>query len=603
MAVALTVGLTACSKEDDAWSGNSNSSSDTNQTTTATGTDTNEGVSTSGDVASFTVAIDRTALAETVTVDAADDDYIENTTFDETITITFSQTGPATVSGDAGGYVAVSGNDVVATNSGDNVVRYILKGTTRDGFFKLYSQKKQAIVLSGASITNPDGAAINNQSKKRTFIVLDEGTTNELTDGTAYADATDGEDMKGCLFSEGQLIFSGTGALTVSANCKAGIRSDDYVRLMPGVNILVEASSGNGVRGNDAVTVTGGVLNITVTGTAGKGISTDGTVLIEGGRTTIVTTGGYEYDSDEQDYSACAGIKADTEVVIDGGELNIRSTGTGGKGINTDGTVTINGGLVRVVTEGRRQKDSNGSVSPKGIKADVSIAVNGGQTQVRCSGQGDGAEGIESKGAITIAGGTVESQCYDDAINSKLDLTISGGYVYARGTNNDGIDSNGNVYVDGGTVIAEGAAQPECGIDAAEGYYAYMNGGTVVAIGGGLQAVSSQSQQASVTATVSQGTTIGLLSATTALLGYTTPGSNTGTALLISTPELKAGSSYTLRAGCTLTGGTSFYNLVTGCVIGTGSQSADVTATTAVSSSMGGGQMGGGGPGGRPGGW
>jgi hypothetical protein len=52
-----------------------------------------------------------------------------------------------------------------------------------------------------------------------------------------------------------------------------------------------------------------------------------------------------------------------------------------------------------------------------------------------------------------------------------------------------------------------------------------------------------------------------------------------------------------------VSGGTSFYNLTTGCTIGSGSQSLDVTASTGVNGSMGGGMGGGGnmgGGGGRP---
>ena len=603
--MATVVLSTACSSDDDEWSENATTaSSDDNNTTTQTSDDVCAAAASSGDVSTFTIDFDRTSLSESVAVDAADDDFIENTTFQETIYITFSNTTPATVEGDTNGYVSVSGNDVVVTNTSENVVRYVLSGTTSNGYFKLYSQKKQAIELRGASITNPDGAALNNQSKKRTFIVLADGTTNTLSDGTAYADATDDEDMKACLFSEGQLVFSGTGRLTVDANCKAGIRSDDYVRTMPGVDIYVDASSGNGIRGNDAVIVSGGVLNVNISGTADKGISTDGYVQIDGGRTTVVTTGGYEWDNDDNDYSACAGVRADGAVTINGGELLCHSTGQGGKGISSDDVVTINGGTVRIITEGKKFSKSSYSVSPKGIKADGNIIINGGMTQVRCSG-GEGSEGIESKAEIYIYGGTVESYCYDDAINSKSNLYIEGGYVYARATGNDGIDSNRNLLIDGGVVIAEGAGAPECGIDAAEGYTAYINGGTVIAIGGGLQAVASSSKQASLTASVSTGTTIGLLSSTTAILGYTTPSSSTGTALMISSPALTSGSTYTLRAGCLLTGGSSFYSLTTGCTIGSGSQSADVTASTAVSSSMGGGMMGGGGgaPGGGGHGW
>ena len=605
LTVTALFAMTACTA-DDSWydetlartqTSTTTTSSDNNTSTTATADDVVNGVSTSGDVTSFSIALNKSTLAETYQADAGDEDYIENTTFDKTITITFSTTGDASVSGDDDAIISISGNDVIATNNTSNVIRYVLTGETSDGFFKLYSTKKQAIVLNGVSITNPDGAAINNQSKKRTFIVLNDGTANSLTDGTNYSDATDDEDMKACFFSEGQLVFSGRGSLDVDANCKAGIRSDDYVRTLPGTNIYVDASSGNGIRGNDAVIVTGGVINVNITGTADKGISTDGEVRIDGGRTSILTSGGYEYDSDDSDYTACAGIKADSVININGGELNIKSTGTGGKGLNCDAKININDGTIRIITTGKRQKDSKGSVSPKGIKADGDITVNGGQTQIRLEGTGDGTEALESKGEIHVEAGTVECYSYDDAINSAGDLYIDGGYVYARATNNDAIDANKNLYINGGVVIAEGASQPECGIDAAEGYSAFINGGTVIAVGGGMQAISSSSKQASISVSASMGTTIGLLDGTKAILGYTTPSSNSGTALMISSPSLQSGSSYTLRAGCTLEGGTSFYSLTTGCTIGSGSQSVDVTASTGISGSMGG--MGGG----RPGGW
>lgn len=606
----LVFAAMACSTDDgwygEGWTNQGNSTSSTtsesnddNSNSTSTADDVITGVTSNGDVTSFTIALDKNALSESVNVDTNDDDYIENTTFDKTITVTFSQSGNASVSGDESGIVSINGNDVIATNNTDQVIKYVLTGETSDGFFKLYSTKKQAIVLNSVSITNPDGAAINNQSKKRTFIVLNDGTKNYLTDGANYSDATDSEDMKGCFFSEGQLIFSGSGYLEVDANCKAGIRSDDYVRTMPKANIWVDASSGNGIRGNEAVILTGGVVNINVTGTADKGISTDGEVRIEGGRTTIFTSGGYEYDSDENDYSACSGIKADSVININGGELNIKSTGTGGKGLNCDDEININDGVVRIITTGKRQKDSKGSVSPKGIKADGKINVSGGQTQVRLEGTGDGTEGIESKSEIHIEAGTVESYSYDDAINSAGNLYIDGGYVYARSYNNDAIDANKNLYINGGVVIAEGAGQPECGLDAAEQYKAYINGGTVIAIGGGMQAIDSSSKQASIAISASMGMKVGILDGSKAILAYTTPSSNCGTALMISSPSFKSGSSYTLRAGCEVSGGTSFYNLTTGCTIGSGSQSVDVTASTAVSGSMGGGgNMGGGG--GRP---
>ncbi|MBP3737752.1 MAG: carbohydrate-binding domain-containing protein [Muribaculaceae bacterium] len=584
--------LCACADEPTAAS--SSSSSDDNVSTTSVATEVTCDAVFQGDVSSFTISHDKTALSETLKVDNEDDDYVENTTFDETVYITFSATGDATVEGDTEGSVSVDGNDVTVSSTSAAVRLYVLSGTTNDGFFKLYSNRKQGIKLDGVNITNPDGAAINNQSKKRTFIVLAEGSSNFLTDGTAYADATDAEDMKACLFSEGQLVISGNGYLEVDANCKAGIRSDDYVRFMPGCNVWVDASSGNGIRGNDAVVMTGGVVNVNVTGVAEKGVSTDGDVQIDGGRLTVLTSGGCEWDDEENDYTASAGIKADGQVYINGGEVNLSSSGTGGKGISCDGDLAINAGTVRVITAGSKRTQGNYSTSPKGIKADGAITIAGGDVLVRATG-GEGSEGIESKGEMVVTGGTIEGWCYDDVINSKGDLTISGGYVYAHSTNNDAIDSNQNMYINGGVVIAEGAGGAECGIDAAEGYKAYINGGTVVALGGNIQAIDSSSKQASVACTVPTNYRIGLIDGTKAILGYTTPSGN-GTALTISSPELKSGTTYTLRGACSFTGGSSFYSLATGCQISSGSTSADVTAATAISGTMGGGM---GGPGGR----
>ncbi len=593
---ATTIIMGACNKSNEPTSDStSNDDGNTSATTTAAA-DVLSGVTTAGDVATFKIAVDKSALSETVTVDAADEDYIENATFDRTIYITYSTGGDAVVTGDDNATTAVSGNHVTVNNTTDEIVRYVLSGTTTNGNFKLYSARKQSIELNGAHITNPTGAAINNQSKKRTFIVVTDGSDNSLTDGTSYTDVVDGEDMKACLFSEGQLVFSGKGTLSIDANCKAGVRSDDYVRFMPGSNVYVDASSGNAIRGNDAVIITGGVINAIVSGTADKGISSDGYVQVDGGRTTVLTTGGYELDEEDNDYTACAGVKADGEIVINGGEMLLSSTGIGGKGLNCDGTITINGGTVRVITTGQKKESGTYSVSPKGIKADGDITFNGGKVIVRCSG-GEGSEGIESKGIITIDGGIIESYCYDDAINSAGNLTISGGAVYAHATGNDGIDANKNLYFSGGVTVAEGAGGAECGIDAAEGYTCYINGGTVIACGGNMQEVNSSSKQASVTCSTSNGLKIGLVSGTQAILHYVTP-SSSASALMISSPSLKSGSSYTLRSGSTASGGTSFYSLTTGCTLSGGSQSADVTASIAVSGSMGGGGFGPGG--GRP---
>ena len=144
LTVTALFAVTACTA-DDSWydetlartqTSTTTTSSDNSTSTTATADDVVNGVSTSGDVTSFSIALNKSTLAETYQADAGDEDYIENTTFDKTITITFSTTGDASVSGDDDAIISISGNDVIATNNTSNVIRYVLTGETSDGFFK-----------------------------------------------------------------------------------------------------------------------------------------------------------------------------------------------------------------------------------------------------------------------------------------------------------------------------------------------------------------------------------------------------------------------------------------------------------------------------------
>ena len=82
------------------------------------------------------------------------DDNIANTSFDRVISIVFGGS-QATVSGDENGIVSVDGNHVTVKNTTKENIVYDLSGTATDGFFKLYSSKKQAIRLSGLGLTNP----------------------------------------------------------------------------------------------------------------------------------------------------------------------------------------------------------------------------------------------------------------------------------------------------------------------------------------------------------------------------------------------------------------------------------------------------------------
>ena len=456
------------------------------------------------------------------TGDPTSDDDISTTTFKGKITIRYSQSGDATVTGDNYGYVSVDGNKVTVNNTGGEVLVYELTGATSNGFFKVYGAKKQAIVLNGVSLTNPDGAAINNQNKKRTFIAV--YGNNTLSDGASAAYTKDNdEDHKAVLFSEAQLIFSGSGMLTVNAlntQGKAGISSDDYIRLMQSPTIKVNAgsSAGNGLKGKDYVQLTNGSLVVSIAAAMAKGISTDDYVLVEGGTHMVTSTGGVAYDDEDAEYTGTSCVKADNYFAMTGGSLTLKNTGDGGKGIRagsydfdeTNHTLSdsyITGGDLSVTVSGREVND----VSAKGIKigwvtkngsgewAKVTgyagkLTISGGTVTVNSTY----GEGLEVKGDLTFDGGeTYVSSLSEDAINSQGELTVNNGFVYAFSSGNDAMDSNGNTKLNGGYVMAICTkGTPEVAIDAntEEGKKLYINSGATVVAYGGLESGYSASQ-------------------------------------------------------------------------------------------------------------
>ena len=547
------------------------------------------------------------------TGDPTSDDDISTTTFAGKITVTFSDTDNASVKGDSYGYVTVDGNKVTVNNTGGEVLIYELTGTTTNGFFKVYGAKKQAIVLNGASITNPDGAALNNQNKKRTFIVVK--GSNKLSDSESAAYAQEGEeDLKAVLFSEAQLIFSGSGLLTVNAlnkQDKSAIATDDYIRLMDNPTIKVNSGSaaGHGFKGKDYVQLSSGSLVVKTAAALKKGITSDDYVLVEGGTHTVTVTGGVAYDEEDAEYSGTAGVKADNYFAMTGGSLTIENTGNGGKGINagnydfdaTNHTLSdsyISGGTLTVTTTGREVND----VSAKGIKigwvtkegsgdrAKVTgnagkLTISGGTIVVNSSY----GEGLEVKGDLTFDGGeTYVSSTSEDAINSQGDLTVNNGFVYAFSSGNDAMDSNGNTVLNGGYVMAVCTkGSPEVAIDAntEEGKKLYINAGATVVAYGGLESGYSAAQSV-YSLNGSAGSWNALYNGKSFIAAFKAP-SNIST-FIVSAPSLASGYKGVSVSGESKCNGVWAVDGISG------------GSSVSLSNYSGGGGPGGGGPGGRP---
>lgn len=321
----------------------------------------------SQDVEVLDIQLDTTALeeaAEVIPTDPTDstyDDYIENQEFTRVVNIAYNG-DTAVATGDMSkASVVINGAHVIVSVTGKKV-KICLSGATTKGSLKIYGDNKCALTLNGVSITNPNGAAINNQCGKRLYVTVADSTTNTLTDGDTYTE-TVGEDLKGCFFSEGKVLMNGGGTLKINAMGKNGLATDDYVRVRRGVHLSIFCSTKNGIKANDGIFINGGVINISTSANGSRGISCETPILISGGRTTIITNGSSLIE--EGDTSSCAAVKCDTTVTVSGGYLNCKSTGEGGKCINAY-QFKMTGGDVNLVSHGTSELSS-----PKAFKVDT----------------------------------------------------------------------------------------------------------------------------------------------------------------------------------------------------------------------------------------
>ena len=490
------------------------------------------------------------------------------------------------------------------------------------------------------------GAAVHIQNGKRIKVKVVTGTTNTLVDaasgsqkGCLYIKGHAEFAQKGTLnitgnvkhgIKTGEYFTIKNATINVTKAAGDGISCSEYF-LMESGTINISGTQDDGIQcdiDGDASTgetadhededsgniyIEGGTINITVTADAAKGLKADGDLRISGGDITVKTTGGGTWDSDDKKTKASSCLSADGNTTISGGTLNLTSTGAGGKGINGDGTFTATGGTLVIKTSGNAVvASSNGTLStvsssqtldryqsdykssPKGIKIDGAIVVSDNAV-ISVTTTGAGGEGIESKTSIDITGGQVTVNAADDAINASYsddtkslsnagDLTISGGYVYARSTGNDGIDANGNVYIKGGLVYAIGTTTPEVAIDAnsEERKKLYVTGGTIVAIGG-LESGAQLTQSCYSTNSWSKNTwyamTVG-----NETFAFQTPSSG-GTTLVVS-----GVSKPTLTSGVNVSSGTKIFDGVgyMGATV-TGGSSVNLSSYTGGNSGPGGG--------------
>jgi hypothetical protein len=206
-----------------------------------------------------------------------------------------------------------SGINASADNE-DGEIIYVLSGSTSNGEFYLEGAFKCTVELSGVSITNPSGPAINVQNGKRVSVSIKKSTTNTLTDGA-------NEDYNGAFHSKGHTKFKGKGTLNVVGNSKHGIYSKEYLEIK-NCNINITKAVKDGIHCKEYFFMESG--NVSISGAGDDGIQ----VELSGNASTGAMPQHEEEDSGN--------------FYMANGTLTISNYE--GKAIVADGTITYSGG-------------------------------------------------------------------------------------------------------------------------------------------------------------------------------------------------------------------------------------------------------------------
>ncbi|MGM9846062.1 MAG: carbohydrate-binding domain-containing protein [Muribaculaceae bacterium] len=524
----------------------------------------------------------------------------------------------------AGVDISKSGGDVVVTSVIASPVTYRLSGIATAGSFKIYSDADYTLELNGVVLANDDGAAINMQSKAAATISVSGDV--QLDDAATY-NTPAGEKEKGAVYCRSNMIFTGSGSLTVTANKKSALVAEGDVTLAgPAVSVVVTADSGKGISAAGNVTISGGSftatcsgnvevedgdtsyctaikadgdfvmdggrLSVSHSGIAGKGVSADGNISFYSPAVVNISVSGnggtYTNADGEADAYSSTCITGDVDITLAGGSFTLSSSGTAGKCVKADGAIYIGesaeagpditagttGARILVsgsTSQGGGRPGGGGSTSadysnPKVIAAEAALTVNGGTLHL--SSTQDGGEGLESKTTLTINGGDIDIHTVDDCINAASHIQINGGRTACIATGNDAVDSNGTITIAGGTLVACGASGAEGGIDCDQNKFA-ITGGLVIGLGGSnSSATATACTQHVVSLSASSLTSTSVLTLTDSeghpLLSFACPASyGTRAAMLLSMPDFVNGASFRLYKSGYITGGDTFADILT----------------------------------------
>lgn len=458
---------------------------------------------------------------------------------------------------------------------------YRLRGTLTDGMVVVDAGKEDAVelILDGVQIASSTSAAIYVRQAQNVTITLAENSENILENGGTFQ-PIDEANVDAVIFAKDDLTFSGTGALRIFSPAGHGIVSKGDLTVKSGCMDIASAS--HGMSAKETLTVLGGSMTIdagkdglhaenaddaskgslSISGgelcvtAGGDGASASGDLTMQSGTLRIVSGGGSQVTPAAEDVSA-KGVKSDGTLTVLGGIVTVDACDDA---LHANGDVTITGGSLSLssgddgIHAGETLTVTDGSItvarSYEGLEGKV-VAISGGDIAVTSSDDGiNAAGGADQSGFSGFFGGGRGGDRFGES-SSACALSISGGNVQIN-ADGDGIDSNGALEISGGTIWIDGPQKSGNGaID--YGTTGVITGGTLIAVSNGgmeqnfgaestqgaiLLSVGNQSANAPILLTDEAGNELARFTSAKAF-----------SSVIVSAPQLKAGGSYTLSAG------------------------------------------------------
>lgn len=169
------------------------------------------------------------------------------------------------------------------TKGGDYVLTGSLKGQL------LISTPDEAVHLfmQDVTISSHTGPSLICENAYKLTITLCPETSNYLSDSGSYS----ADDLyEACLFSSCDIVFNGSGTLTVNGYQNDAIRSKDSIKFLDG-NYNIKCKR-DGVRGNDGILFLGNAINLSTEEngfiTTKNGDDGRGSIVVLGGELSII---------------------------------------------------------------------------------------------------------------------------------------------------------------------------------------------------------------------------------------------------------------------------------------------------------------------------